>query len=62
MKNKMYQTTKPKDTKIILKIKVDQTKLPNKFHLDAQINNPARVHEDRRFKKPKHKHKVYEEE
>lgn len=43
------------------KIKVDYSKIPNKLHLDAQINNPARIHEDKRFKKPKHKNKLYEE-
>ena len=61
MKQKTYQTQKPKDNKIKFKIKVDYSKIPNKFHLDAQINNPARIHEDKRFKKPKHKNKLYEE-
>ena len=62
MKQKTYQTTKSKDKKkITFKIKVDPTKLPNKMHLAAQISNPARVHEDKRFKKPKHKNKLYEE-
>jgi hypothetical protein len=41
---------------------VDPTKIPNKMHLDVQINNPSRVHEDKRFKKPKHKNKVFDEE
>jgi hypothetical protein len=64
MKQKTYQTQKPKDKskKITFKIKVDPTKIPNKMHLDAQINNPSRVHEDKRFKKPKHKNKVFDEE
>jgi hypothetical protein len=30
------------------------------MHLDAQINYPARIHEDKRFKKPKHKNKIYD--
>ena len=61
MKQKTYQTTKAKDKKkITFKIKVDQTKLPNKMHLAAQINNPARVHEYKRFKKPKYKNKDYD--
>ena len=64
MKQKTYQTTEPKNKtkKISFKIKVDPTKIPNKMHLDVQINNPSRVHEDKRFKKPKHKKKTYEEE
>ena len=63
MKQKVYQTTKSKrQNKVIsFKINVDPTKLPNKMHLDAQINYPARVHEDKRFKKLKHKNKLYEE-
>ena len=61
MKQKTYQTQKPKDNKIKFKIKVDHTKIPNKFHLDEQINNPVRIHEDKRFKKPKHKKKVFDE-
>ena len=60
MKNKLYQTQKQKDKKMSFIIKVDTTKLPNKMHLDAQINYPARVHEDKRFKKPKHKNKSYD--
>lgn len=62
MKYKTYQTTKSKDNskKITFKIKVDPTKLPNKMHLNAQINNPALVHEDKRFKKPKYKKKIFE--
>ncbi len=63
MKQKTYETTKPKSKKekFSFKIKVDTTKIPNKMHLDAQINNPARIHEDKRFKKPKYKNKIFEE-
>ena len=62
MKQKTHQTVKPKDKKkISFKIQIDPTSLPNKMHLDAQINYPARVHEDKRFKKPKHKNKIYEQ-
>lgn len=64
MKHKTYETTKPKSKKekFSFKIKVDTTKLPNKIHLDAQISYPARIHEDKRFKKPKYKKKAFEEE
>lgn len=61
MKQKSYQTTKVKDKKISFKIKVDPAKLPNKMHLDAQIRYPAKIQEDKRFKKPKYKEKYYEE-
>lgn len=61
MKQKHYQTQKPKDKKkISFKIQIDPTSLPNKMHLDAQINYPARIHEDKRFKKPKHKNKIFD--
>jgi hypothetical protein len=43
-------------------LKTELYKLPNKLHLDAQINYPARVHEDKRFKKPKHKGKIYNDD
>ena len=61
MKNKMYQTQKPKDKKISFKINVDPTKLPNKMHLDAQIRYPARIQENKKYKKPKYKENYYEE-
>jgi hypothetical protein len=62
MKNKLYQTTKKKTLKekLSFTIQTDLSKIPNKMHLDAQINYPARVHEDKRFKKPKHKNKSYD--
>lgn len=64
MKQRVYQTveTKSKNKLFSFKIKVDPTKLPNKMHLAAQINNPVRIHEDKRFKKPKYKKKTFEEE
>jgi hypothetical protein len=62
MKNKMYQTTRKKTLKekLSFTIQTDLSKIPNKMHLDAQINYPVRVHEDKRFKKPKHKNKSYD--
>ena len=56
MAKKVY-TVQPKKDKSVIKftIKTELHKLPNKLHLDAQINYPAKVHEDKRFKKPKHK-------
>ena len=60
MAKKVY-TVQPKKDKSIIKftIKTELYKLPNKLHLDAQINYPARVQEDKRFKKPKHKGNIY---
>ena len=56
---KMYTTTKKKTLKekLSFTISSDYSKIPNKMHLDAQISYPARVHEDKRFKKTKHKNK-----
>ena len=57
MKQKMYETNKTKKDKSTIIIKADLLSVPNKLHLDAQIRFPARVQEDKRFKKPKHKNK-----
>lgn len=58
MKQKTYQTTESKSKKkTTMTIKADWLSIPNKLHLDAQIRFPARVQEDKRFKKPKHKKK-----
>ena len=54
MKQKIYQMTEKKNKNVIT-IKTDILSVPNKMHLDAQIRFPARVQEDKRFKKPKHK-------
>lgn len=56
MRQKTYQITEKK-TKNIITVKTDILSVPNKLHLDAQIRFPARVQEDKRFKKPKHKNK-----
>lgn len=57
MKQKIHVVNLPKEKNKPLKIKVDLSSIPNKMHLDAQIHHPAKVHEDKRFKKPKHKNK-----
>jgi hypothetical protein len=63
MAKKVYAVQPKKDKSIIkFTIKTELYKLPNKLHLDAQINYPARVHEDKRFKKPKHKDKIYNDD
>jgi hypothetical protein len=60
---KRIHTVQPKKDKNVMSfiLKTELHKLPNKIHLDAQINYPARVHEDKRFKKPKHKGKVFDD-
>jgi hypothetical protein len=60
---KQLHSVQPKKDKKVLSFKVvtDLSKIPNKLHLDAQINYPARVHEDKRFKRPKHKGKVFDD-
>ena len=61
MKQSTYQVQKPKNKKkMSFKIQFDPTSLPNKMYLDAQIRFPARIQEDKRFKKPKHKNKTFE--
>lgn len=64
MVKKQLHSVQPKKDKSVIKftIKTEVYKLPNKLHLDAQINYPARVHEDKRFKKPKHKGKIYNDD
>ena len=60
MAKKVYTVQLKKDKSVIkFTIKTELHKLPNKLHLDAQINYPAKVHEDKRFKKPKHKGTIY---
>lgn len=59
---KMYETHRDTKNKNKLKIKVDQTKVPNKLHFDVQRSTRAVVYDDRRKKDPKHKAKVYDEE
>lgn len=63
MKQKTYQTIiqKVNNKKITIKIENDPFSIPNKLHLQNQINNPSRIFEDKRFKKPRHKKKVFEE-
>lgn len=62
-KNKLYQTTKKKTLKekLSFTISTDLSKISNKMHLDAQIRYPAKIQEDKRFKKPKYKENYYEE-
>lgn len=64
MAKKQLHSVQPKKDKSVIKftIKTEVYKLPNKLHLDAQINYPARIHEDKRFKKPKHKGKIYNDD
>lgn len=62
MKTKIYQVQPPKSKKEknSFTVSVDILRSPNKMHLATQINYPAKVFEDKRFKKPKHKNKIYD--
>lgn len=57
MRQKMHIVSeqKNKKEKFSFKIKVDQSKIPNKMHLEVQLKNPSKIVEDKRFKKPKYK-------
>ena len=41
--------------KEVIKVKVDQTKLPNKMHFEVQLKTKANVVESRKRRKPKYK-------
>lgn len=60
MKQRLHITTQPTNRNII-QIRVDPMKVPNKDRLYSRLRNKAAVFEDRRFKKPKHKGKLYED-
>ena len=62
-KKQFYSVQLKKDKNVIkFTIKPELHKLPNKLHLAAQISYPAIVYEDKRFKKPKHKGKLYNDD
>lgn len=61
MKKRMYETKVPKSKNIVGRIDPNTLKAPNPELLYARIKNRAATFEDRRFKKPKHKGKVFED-
>jgi len=63
MKKKKMHTVQPKKSeKIHIVIKPSDLNVPNKMHFNVQLNTRASIQEDKRFKKPKHKKKVFEED
>ena len=64
MAKKQLYSVQPKKDKNVIKftIKPELHKLPNKLHFEIQLNSHAIVYEDRRFKKPKHKGKIYNDD
>jgi hypothetical protein len=56
---RIYQT-RPKKDKTVIKVEIDITSLPSKLHKYGALRNKAQVFDDRRKRKPKYKHKVFE--
>ncbi len=54
-----YQT-RPKKDKTVIKVEIDITAIPSKLHKYGALRNKAQVFDDRRKRKPKYKHKVFE--
>jgi hypothetical protein len=54
-----YQT-RPKKDKTVIKVEIDITSLPSNLHKYGALRNKAQVFDDRRKRKPKYKHKVFE--
>lgn len=45
-----------------IKIEIDRTKIRDEFHFNTQLNTRMQIIESKKFKKPKHKKKLFEEE
>lgn len=46
----------------ITHMKIDMTNVRNEFHFNTQLNTRMQIVESKKFKKPKHKKKLFEEE
>ena len=57
---RIHQTQLKKKTNVI-KVEINITSLPSNLHKYGAIRNKAQVFDDRRKRKPKYKHKIYEE-
>lgn len=55
-----YQT-RPKNKDNIIKVEINITALPSNLHKYGALRNKAKVFDDRRKRKPKYKHKLFEE-
>ena len=54
MKQKYYTPHVKKDDRVVM-ISVDLVHLPSNVHKYGALNNKAKVFDDRRYRKPKHK-------
>jgi hypothetical protein len=57
---KRIHQTQPKKDKTVIKVEIDITSLPSNLHKYGALRNKAQVFDDRRKRKPKYKHKVFE--
>ena len=57
---RIHQTQLKKKTNVI-KVEINITSLPSNLHKYGALRNKAKVFDDRRKRKPKYKHKIYEE-
>jgi hypothetical protein len=57
---RMHQT-REKNSKTVIQVNIDITSLPSNLHKYGAIRNKAQVFDDRRKRKPKYKHKIYED-
>ena len=57
---RIHQTQLKKKTNVI-KVEINITNLPSNLHKYGALRNKAKVFDDRRKRKPKYKHKIYEE-
>lgn len=56
---------KPKtwvDENGVTHLSIDLTKVRNEFHFNTQLNTRMQIVESKKFKKPKHKKKLFDEE
>jgi hypothetical protein len=57
---RMHQT-REKNSKTVIQVNIDITSLPSNLHKYGALRNKAQVFDDRRKRKPKYKHKIYED-
>lgn len=57
---KRIHKTQPKKDKTVIKVEIDITSLPSNLHKYGALRNKSQVFDDRRKRKPKYKHKVFE--
>ena len=58
---KRIHQVQPKKSDRVIKVEINITNLPSNLHKYGALRNKAQVFDDRRKRKPKYKHKIYEE-